>query len=202
MRARDRATDGAALLLVLTLSIVIEVRHRWQGVPHEAPRRDVAVLRLAYDKRCRSRFVARLVDGREVGVQLPRGSVLRDGDVLVAESGEPIVVEADAQPVLCITAASPLQLMRVVYHLANRHVPAQIERDYVLIEPDGILADLARHFGADVEAAHMPFDPEAGAYAAEHGHGHSHVDDYDPVAASVGEALSIEAHRRRLDSPA
>lgn len=186
-----------------------------------------ACLRAGYDLRVKSRFVATLADGREIGVVLARGSVLRDGDWLRATDGSLVRVEAAPQAVLCITANSAHALMRIVYHLANRHVPAQIAADYVLIEPDPVLAQMVEHLGGAVEAAHLPFDPEPGAYEgrgagqssghpqdhahthgpADHGHPHDHAhghthghhaDDFDPVSATVGEQLSQEAHRAAL----
>lgn len=192
-------------------SEALRVHERLDRAPSTDERACALVLRASFDTRMKSRFVAALADGREAGVTLARGSVLRDGDVLRAESGELIVVEAAAQPVLCISADSALDLLRVVYHLANRHVPAQIAAAYVLIEPDPVLAQMVRQLGATVEAAVMPFDPEPGAYSGAgtsagtsmHGHAHDHhghhhhADDHDEVSATVGEHLSIEAHRVR-----
>ena len=200
----------------------LQVRERADPPAQGAVRAQAACLRAGYDLRVKSRFVAVLADGREIGVVLARGSVLRDGDWLRAADGSLVRVEAAPQAVLCITADSAHALMRIVYHLANRHVPAQIAADYVLIEPDPVLAQMVEHLGGAVEAAHLPFDPEPGAYdgraagqgaghahehghdhAADHTHGHSHphghhADDFDPVSATVGEQLSQEAHRAAL----
>ena len=192
----------------------LQVRERADPPAEGAVRAQAACLRAGYEVRVKSRFVAVLADGREIGVVLARGSVLRDGDWLRAADGSLVHVEAAPQAVLCITADSAHALMRIVYHLANRHVPAQIAADYVLIEPDPVLAQMVEHLGGAVEAAHLPFDPEPGAYdgrahehrhdhAADHTHGHSHphghhADDFDPVSATVGEQLSQEAHRAAL----
>ena len=191
----------------------LQVRERAEP-PAAGARAQSACLRAGYDLRVKSRFVARLADGREIGVVLARGSVLRDGDWLRATDGSLVRIEAAPQAVLCITADSAHALMRIVYHLANRHVPAQIAADYVLIEPDPVLAHMVEHLGGAVEAAHLPFDPEPGAYegrgaghahdhAHDHDHGHTHThghhaDDFDPVSATVGEQLSQEAHRAAL----
>lgn len=198
----------------------LQVRERADPPADGAARALAACLRAGYDLRVKSRFVATLVDGREVGVVLARGSVLRDGDWLLATDGSPVRVEAASQAVLCITAASAHALMRIVYHLANRHVPAQIAADYVLIEPDPVLAQMVEHLGGAVEAAHLPFDPEPGAYdgrgaghahphdhphddghghAHGHSHGHTHADEIDVISATVGEQLSREAHRELLE---
>ncbi|HEU0202621.1 MAG TPA: urease accessory protein UreE [Burkholderiaceae bacterium] len=156
------------------------------------------VLTLPYDERVKSRLAAMTADGTAVAVLLPRGTVLRDGSVLVAESGEYVVVRASAQPLTRVTANSPLQLLRAVYHLANRHVHAQLAVDHVLIERDPVLERMLVALGARVEHVELPFDPEAGAYDSHgHAHGHHHHEEIDDVSATVGEQLSIEAHRTR-----
>lgn len=151
-------------------------------------------LHLGYDERVKSRLAAVCSDGTAVAILLPRGTILRDGAVLVADDGARIRVVAAAQPVVRITAPTPLTLMRAVYHLANRHVPASLAADCVLIEPDPVLERLLESLGARVEHVQMPFDPEAGAYGG-------HVDaatEHGDESATLGEQLSIEAHRERL----
>lgn len=166
-------------------------------------------LTLTHQERARSRLALMGEDGTAIGISLPRGTVLRDGDWLATEDGQTARVAAAPEPLLRVSAASPLALLRVVYHLANRHVPAQIGEDAVLIEPDPVLEHLLVHLGARVEAVNAAFAPEPGAYegsgASAHGHHHHHGsghhhhgDDFDEVSAKVGEALSIAAHARRL----
>lgn len=151
-------------------------------------------LRLTFDERCRSRLATMTDDGTAVAITLPRGTVLRDGALLGGDDGEAAVIEAAAQPLARITAETPLQLLRIVYHLANRHVPAQIAESAVLIERDPVLERLAAGLGARVEHATLPFEPEGGAYH-EAGHSHVHGVDAGEPASSVGEQLSIAAHR-------
>jgi len=155
-------------------------------------------LRLTYQERVRSRLAAVLPSGEAVAIMLPRGSVLRDGAVLAGDAGERLIIEAVAEPVARITAPGALVLMRAVYHLANRHVPAQLGADHAVIERDPVLERMLAGLGAQIEHVEMPFDPEAGAYDA-HGqaHGASHRDEIDEVSATVGEQLSIAAHRAR-----
>ena len=100
-----------------------------------------------------------------------------------------------------ITAPSPLALMRAIYHLANRHVAAQIATDHVLIERDPVLEHMLAGLGATVQHIEAPFDPEAGAYDGQHAHGHVHDDEVDEVSATIGEQLSIAAHRARGGTP-
>ena len=128
---------------------------------------------------------------------------LADGCVLCSDDGVVAIVEAALQPLARVTADSPLALMRAVYHLANRHVAAQLAADHVLIERDPVLESMLRGLGAQVDAVEAPFAPESGAYAGGHshaqghGHGHGHCDEIDDISATVGEQLSIAAHARR-----
>ncbi len=137
-----------------------------------------------WDTRQKSRFDATDSLGRVLGVFLPRGTVVRGGDVLVAEDGSLIRVEAAHQAVLRITltphANSHWMLMRAAYHLGNRHVPIEIQADHLKIEPDHVLEDLMRQMGLEVQEVNAAFEPESGAYgesallAHDHGHGHGH----------------------------
>ena len=151
-------------------------------------------LRLTWDERVRSRLATMTEDGTAIAITLPRGTVLRDGTVLEGEDGAFAIVEAAPQPLARISAETALQLLRVVYHLANRHVAAQISETAVLMERDPVLERMATGLGAHVEHVVQPFEPEAGAYH-EGGHAHSHgIEPADPVR-NIGEELSIAAHR-------
>lgn len=156
---------------------------------------DALHLRLTYDERSRSRLAAMADEGTAVAIVLPRGTVLRGGSVLEGDDGALALIEAAPQPLARITAATPLQLLRVVYHLANRHVPAQITESAVLIERDPVLEKLAASLGAAVERVEAPFEPEPGAY--DGGHHHAPADGIDETSRSLGEELSIAAHRAR-----
>jgi urease accessory protein len=119
-------------------------------------------------------------------VFLPRGQVVRGGDVLVAEDGSLLRVVAKPQPVLvvrpCSEHGSPFDLLRAAYHLGNRHVQLELQPDRLQLEPDHVLADLLRQMHLIVSEAQAPFEPEAGAYASDghgHGHGHSHAHGHD-----------------------
>ncbi len=143
---------------------------------------------LDWDVRQKSRFEAADSSGRLVGVFLPRGHVVRGGDVLVLEDGSLVRVLAAPQPVLhishCPTHGSPFDLVRAAYHLGNRHVPIELKPDHLKIEPDHVLADLLRAMHLIVRADTLAFEPEAGAYAAQaHTHGH---DDPTPTPTAHG----------------
>lgn len=201
-------------------------------VADDAERARAVRLRLAYEERVKSRLATMSVDGTAVALLLPRGTVLRDGALLATDptgtGGEagtdggsglggvdaadaPLaLVEAAPQPLVRVTAADPLGLLRAAYHLANRHVPAQLAADALLIERDPVLERMLAALGARLEPVEAPFDPEPGAYdgaghshAHAHGHGHAHgaggadADAADRAAGALGEQLSIEAHRMR-----
>lgn len=139
-----------------------------------------ATVELDWDVRQKSRFDATDSLGRTLGVFLPRGSVVRGGDVLVAEDGSLLRVVAAPQPVLQVTACaahgSPFDLLRAAYHLGNRHVALELQADRLQLEPDHVLAEMLRAMHLTVSEAHAPFEPEAGAYAAgSHGHDHGHA---------------------------
>ncbi|HMM85312.1 urease accessory protein UreE [Azohydromonas sp.] len=147
---------------------------------------------LEWDTRCKSRFDATDSAGRTLGVFLPRGQVVRGGDVLVAEDGSLIRVDAAPQPVLvvrcCAEHGSPFDLLRAAYHLGNRHVQLELQPDHLKLEPDHVLAEMLRSMHLIVRDEQAAFEPEAGAYAAgghAHGHGHgpAHEHPHDPGAA-------------------
>ena len=134
-----------------------------------------ATVELDWDVRQKSRFDATDSNGRTLGVFLPRGTLVRGGDVLVLEDGSLVRVHAAPQEVLRITACtqhgSPFDLTRAAYHLGNRHVPIELQPDHLKIEPDHVLADMLRAMHMTVVTAHEAFEPEGGAYSS---HGHSH----------------------------
>jgi urease accessory protein len=145
---------------------------------------------LDWDVRQKSRFKATDSAGRELGIFLPRGTVARGGDVLVAHDGSLIKVWAAPQAVLKITACpqhgTPFDLIRAAYHLGNRHVPIELKPDHLKIEPDHVLMEMLRAMHLTVSEVNEPFEPENGAYATgghsgHHGHlhGHDHVHDHD-----------------------
>ena len=135
--------------------------------PPDAPR-----LVLPYERRRVSRQAATLSDGREVALFLSRGTVLRGGDVLEAENGTRIVVEAARERVMIVSADDPRALARAAYHLGNRHVAVEVGRGALKLEQDQVLGAMLRGLGVEVGPAEASFEPEGGAYA--HGHGHSH----------------------------
>lgn len=129
---------------------------------------------LPFDLRQKSRLRVRLESGMEAALMLPRGSILRGGDRLRAGNGRIVRVVAADEPVLFVTADDAQQLMRAVYHLANRHVPLQIGDGWLHLEQDHVLEDMLLGLGMRATRRSAPFEPEAGAYGGGHAHGHDH----------------------------
>jgi urease accessory protein len=173
---------------------VSKLIERGQGLAQVLLKRAASV-ELDWDVRQKSRFDATDSTGRHLGVFLPRGTVVRGGDVLVAEDGALIKVSAAPQSVLkithCSTHGTPYDLIRAAYHLGNRHVPIELKPDHLKIEPDHVLADMLRAMHLIVNAVNEAFEPENGAYANgghahgghSHGHGHDHHDHHHPADA-------------------
>jgi urease accessory protein len=154
-----------------------------------------ASVELGWDERQKSRLDATDSLGRSLGIFLPRGTVLRGGDALVAEDGSIIRVLAAPQPVLVVRACaehgSAFDLLRAAYHLGNRHVPLELQPDRLLLEPDHVLAEMLRALHLIVSEEQSAFEPESGAYAALAA-GHGHHDVPAPLAAPArGKPLGI-----------
>jgi len=127
-------------------------------------------LELPYELRQKSRLRTALASGEELGLFLERGAVLRGGDFLRAEDGRIVRVVARPERVLDVVCANPAALVRVAYHLGNRHVPMQVGAGWLRIAEDHVLRQMVEGLGAEVIGREAPFEPEAGAYAAGHNH--------------------------------
>src|SRR6185436_4112841 len=142
-------------------------------------------LKLPFDARQKSRLRAQLETGEEVGLMLPRGEILRGGDLVTASDGRVIEIIAEPEKLLHIEGKD---LARLAYHLSNRHVPVQIAETYLRIAEDHVLEEMMKKLGAKVSPVIAAFEPAAGAYAGAHhqhdemGHGgkiHDHHHDHD-----------------------
>ncbi|MFN7883711.1 MAG: urease accessory protein UreE, partial [bacterium] len=160
---------------------LVKVLPQGQGIAPVVLKRAPS-LSLDWDTRQKSRFGATVDRLGEVAVLLPRGSVLRGGDVLVADDGALVRVIASPQAVLqvrhCSAHGSPFDLLRAAYHLGNRHVPLELQPDLLQLEPDPVLAEMLRRQHLIVAEAQAAFEPEAGAYGEGAGHGHHHGHDH------------------------
>lgn len=145
--------------------------------------RDRAIDRIAldYDERHRRRFRFVAEGGTEFLLDLPRATVLQHGDGLALEGGDVITVIAASEALSQVTAADTEALMRLAWHIGNRHLPAQLVADRILIREDHVIVSMLRGLGATVEPVRAPFSPEGGAYSghggfvAAHEHAHGNV---------------------------
>ncbi len=153
---------------------------------------------LDWDVRQKSRFDCIDSGGRQLGVFLQRGMVVRGGDVLVAEDGSLVLVVAAGQPVLrithCSAHGSPYDLIRAAYHLGNRHVPIELKPDHLKIEPDHVLAEMLRAMHLIVNDVTESFEPESGAYSSHGGHSHGHGKEHEHDHAQPSEHSHEHPH--------
>jgi urease accessory protein len=140
--------------------------------PRAADRRLV----LPFGERSKSRLRAFLDNGEEAGLFLERGSVLRNGDLLLADDGRVVEVQAAPETVSTVHTDDALMLARASYHLGNRHVALQIGTGWLRYQHDHVLDDMLRGFGLEIVIEELQFEPEGGAYvaASHHTHAHSH----------------------------
>jgi urease accessory protein len=133
------------------------------------------VLELPFEQRERSRFLATLMSGEQIGVDLPSGTLIRHGDRLLLEDGRAVAVEAAFEALLEVRAADAAQLARIAYHIGNRHVPLQVGPDWLRLLPDHVLQAMIVRQGGEVTRIEAGFQPETGAYGHSHVH-HQHDD--------------------------
>jgi urease accessory protein len=141
------------------------------------PKEKVAgTLTLDFDARYRRRIRLTVDQDEEVLLDLPKAVAMADGDGLQLEDGRWLEVKAAAESIVEVRHKDPRQLVRLAWHLGNRHLPTEI-RDYVLrIRPDHVIEEMLQGFGAELAKVRAPFQPEGGAYGNGHGHHHSHGD--------------------------
>ena len=132
-----------------------------------------ATLSLPINSRVKSRIKVTLDDGREAGLFLPRGKILRDGDLVASEDGNIVQIKAEPEFVSTVTSGNPHALAVASYHLGNRHVPLQVEPSWLRYLHDHVLDDMVKGLGLSVKTETAPFEPEAGAYQSS-ANGHHH----------------------------
>lgn len=152
------------------------VREAGSWSPAEA--RDA--VRLDYDARHRRRIVLRGLRGLDFLLDLPKAVALRGGDGLLLEDGGIVAVEAAPERLLEVRAGPGADLLRIAWHLGNRHLPTQLLGDALRIREDHVIRGLLEGLGAEVRPVEAPFDPEGGAY------GHGRVHDHGQGAHGTG----------------
>jgi len=133
-----------------------------------------------HDSRHRRRIVLRTEAARELLLDLAQAVRLRHGDGLLLDDGGVVRVEARPEPLAEIHAHADDDLVRIAWHLGNRHLPVQLLGVHIRIRRDHVIEAMVEQLGGHVDHIEAPFDPEAGAYAAgPHHHHHHHHDDDD-----------------------
>ncbi|MBN2865112.1 MAG: urease accessory protein UreE [Thiotrichales bacterium] len=129
---------------------------------------------LTFHQREKSRLKVILPTEEEIGLFLPRGTVLKAGDVLTNEEGDKLEVVAASETVSTIKSDNSHLLLRIAYHLGNRHVPLQVETEWLRYAHDHVLDDMVRLLGGEVLVEQASLHPESGAYGGGHSHHHDH----------------------------
>jgi len=161
---------------MIRITSILENSSAHDTAPDKRPPHDTT-LSLPIRERTKSRIKVTLDDGREAGLFLPRGEVLRGGDLVQSDEGLVVQINAAPETVSTVTSNSTHALARASYHLGNRHVPLQIEPEFLRYQHDHVLDDMVIGLGLSVAVEEAPFEPEAGAYKnapASHGHHHDH----------------------------
>ena len=167
----------------------VRKQHRWTEAPA-----DTVVL--DFDDRHRRRMAMTGTRGLEFLLDLENAMALRGGDALVLDDNRLIEVVAAPEPLLGIRGQDPQHLVRVAWHLGNRHLPTQIMPKGLRIRRDHVIEAMVKGLGARVIEIEAPFDPEGGAYA---GDGHAHVAESDPQRHAAHEGPSHEHGEHRHD---
>jgi len=152
-------------------AIEVKPKHRWTQAPA-----DTVVL--DFEDRHRRRMAMAGTRGLAFLLDLENAVALRGGDALVLEDGRLIEVVAAPEPLIEIKGSDPHHLIRVAWHLGNRHLATQIMPKGLRIRRDHVIEAMVKGLGARVVEIEAPFDPEGGAYAGGQDHGHeAHTHD-------------------------
>ena len=138
--------------------------------------RAAGTLTLDFDARHRRRIRLAADEGEEILLDLPKAVAMTDGDGLQLEDGRWLMVQAAGEHIVEIKHKDPNQLVRLAWHLGNRHLPTEIRDQVLRIRPDHVIEHMLWRFGAELTNVQAPFQPEGGAYV-DHGHHHNHSDD-------------------------
>ena len=143
-----------------------------------------AEVMLDFDDRFRRRKRYESAAGIPFVLDLAEAQVLRDGDGLLLDDGRVVLVRAAEEPLVEIRASNPAEMIRLAWHLGNRHLPAELQESRILIREDHVIEQMLRGLGAQIQKVRAPFNPEGGAYgehnrsAHQHHHEHEHGDGH------------------------
>lgn len=151
--------------------------HRPAG--HWPKENAAGTLTLDFEARHRRRIRLSADEGEDILLDLPKAVAMADGDGLQLEDGRWLMVQAAAEPIVEIRHKDPNQLVRLAWHLGNRHLPTEIRDQVLRIRPDHVIEHMLCGFGAELTKVHVPFQPEGGAYGGngqhhDHGEGGRH----------------------------
>jgi urease accessory protein len=158
--------------------------HRWTAAPADS-------VVLDFDDRHRRRMAMTGTRGLEFLLDLENATVLRGGDALVLDDDRLVEVVAAPEPLLEIRGRDPQHLVRLAWHLGNRHLPTQIMPKGLRIRRDHVIEAMVKGLGARVVEIEAPFDPEGGAYQ---GSGHAHAPEQTAHGHAAHDADSSHHH--------
>ena len=148
------------------------------------PAKDIPFLVLPFDSRKKSRQLVKLEGGEEIGLLLPSGTILRDGDIIESETGSQFKIQAAEEELMKVTSPSdPFLLLRAAYHLGNRHTAIKLRKKCILLQVDSVLKEMLLGLGLTISLVSEKFTPETGAYGGGHKHGHDETFAEDYAAA-------------------
>jgi urease accessory protein len=134
-------------------------------------------LTLDFDARHRRRIRLTTDHGQDILLDLPKAVAMADGDGLQLDDGAWLRIIAARESLVEVRHEDRHQLMRLAWHLGNRHLPTEIREGALRIRPDHVIEEMLRGFGAALLKVQEAFQPEGGAYGASHNHGHGHDHD-------------------------
>ncbi len=133
---------------------------------------------LDFDSRRRRRIRLSMDDGDDFLLNLAEVATLRDGDILLLDCGLGIKVKAAAEAVVDVFCKDTAALVRIAWHLGNRHLPTQLMGEKIRIRQDHVIEEMLVILGANPVRLQAPFNPEGGAYGHGETDGHSHEHDH------------------------
>jgi len=148
--------------------------HRPAG--HWPKEQSAGTLTLDFDARHRRRIRLTADQGEDVLLDLPKAVAMADGDGLQLQDGRWLEIHAAPEFIVEVRHRDAQQLVRLAWHLGNRHLPTEIRDEVLRIRPDHVIEDMLLGFGADLTKVQVPFQPEGGAYSGNGHHHHDHGD--------------------------
>jgi urease accessory protein len=150
--------------------------HRFAG--HWPKEKAAGSLTLDFDARHRRRIRLTTDQGEDILLDLPKTVAMGDGDGLQLDDGTWLRISAASESLVEVRHKDRHQLMRLAWHLGNRHLPTEIREGALRIRPDHVIEEMLQGFGAELDKVQAAFQPEGGAYGATHSHDHHLHDDH------------------------